>query len=769
MKTKLASLAFVAVLLACSCSGIIAVTHAKVVSGTTAASAQAPQFAPLNPAFISYQQNLSAGKVSAGIVPSPINLSQLKGQSIRSALVGASSLPASYDLRPTCVTLVKAQGSCGDCWAFATYASLESYLKKSLGETWDFSENNLKNTYGFDTGPCGGGNDFMSTAYLARWSGPVNETVDPYNPSSGSSPANLPVQKHVQDVYVIPDRANSTDNDNIKTAVMTYGAIYTEFYWDSSYYNTNTIHAYYDPHAVGETGLNHGVAIVGWDDNYAASNFSGISGRPSGNGAWIVKNSWGTNWGDSGYFYVSYYDANIGRCNAAFTAQPTTNYNNIYQYDPLGATGSFGQGTPSEWGANVFTATASQNLTAVSFYTFSLSAPYDVYVYINPTSGPINASGAVEHVSGVLSLPGYHTMPLGSSIQLQQGQKFSVVVKFTSTSSLHSDAQNYYYPVPTEGPISGYSSGATAKAGQSYYHADDSSWSTGSNWHDMTSSSANTNICIKAFTTGPAGVTLAGAPAVTAQNANSLDLFVNGTTGALYHKYWTGSTWTASTSLGGNSTADPAATSRAPGSIDVFTRSTDGALWSTNTTNNGTSWSSWYSIGGQLAAGTGPAADARGLNSLDVFVQGTDHVLYYTHWDGTAWSAWHSLGGALTSSPAATSPGNGSIDVFVRGTDGAIWERTTTNGGTTWSNWASLGGQLASGTGPAASSQGSRLDVFAEGTTGALYQKTSTGSWSGWINLGGALTSSPAATSPTSGVIDVFVRGTDNALWERAA
>ena len=228
---------------------------------------------------------------------------------------------------------------------------------------------------------------------------------------------------------------------------------------------------------------------------------------------------------------------------------------------------------------------------------------------------------------------------------------------------------------------------------------------------------------------------VASSPAVTAQNANSLDLFVNGTNGALYYKYWTGTTWTARRLSAGIRLQTPLRRHAPLAYIDVFTRSTDGALWSTNTTNNGTSWSNWYKIGGQLAPGTGPAADARDANSLDVFVQGTDHVLYYTHWDGTTWSAWHSLGGVLTSSPAATSPGNGMIDVFVRGTDSAIWERTTTNGGASWSNWASLGGQLASGTGPAACSQGSRLDVFAEGTNGALYQKTSTGSWSGWINL----------------------------------
>ena len=66
----------------------------------------------------------------------------------------------------------------GSCWAFATFASLESYFKP--GESLDLSENNLKNTLsnayseGFDYDE--GGNMLMSTAYLARWSGPVAES-----------------------------------------------------------------------------------------------------------------------------------------------------------------------------------------------------------------------------------------------------------------------------------------------------------------------------------------------------------------------------------------------------------------------------------------------------------------------------------------------------------------------------------------------------------------------------------------------------------------
>ena len=172
-------------------------------------------------------------------------------------------------------------------------------------------------------------------------------------------------------------------------------------------------------------------------------------------------------------------------------------------------------------------------------------------------------------------------------------------------------------------------------------------------------------------------ITPASSPAVTAQNANSLDLFVRGSDNALWYKYWTGTTWTVATSLGGNLTSAPAATSPAAGTIDVFVRGTNGGLYETTTANNGTSWSGWIPLGGQLASGTGPAADARGPNSLDVFVQGTDHVLYYTHWNG-AWSAWKSLGGVLTSSPAATSPDTSVIDVFVSSTNGALWSVNST-------------------------------------------------------------------------------------------
>jgi C1A family cysteine protease len=776
LRTKWGALALVILLL--SSMGTAGLVFAKSDSSAPAAQTSASSSlpatlntAPLNPAYVQYQQEKAAGKVATqtvdghglGWVPPSYELSNL---TTAPRLMQAQTYAPTYDLRAQGkVSPVESQGDSGSCWTFATFGSLESYLWPGLKTI--FSENNLKNLADFTYACYAGGDAEMSTAYLARWgttmtdntgskiyAGPVTSASDPYSDSSCTSPTASQIAMHVQNVYFLP----LGDNNAIKSALTTYGGVYAAFQWDggtstSSYYNSATA-AYYD--GTKEQG-NHAVTIVGWDDNFSAKNFSTT---PPGNGAWLCKNSWGTSFGKSGYFYVSYYDANMGYTeNAVFTAEPTTNYTTNYQYDPFGMQSSIGGSSSTAYGANVFSATSTGTLKAVSFWVPYANTQYTAQVYVNPTDSGNPTSGTLmSTISGSVSYTGYYTESLSTTVPLTKGETFAAVIKFTAPSGDNN-------PVPVQQRTGDDTKAPNAIAGQSFWSSDGTSWTDFASYGAANSYVAN----IHAFESSSSTTTgVASSPAATAQNANSLDLFVNGTTGALYHKYWTGTTWTASTSLGGNSTADPAATSRAPGYIDVFTRSTDGALWSTNTTNNGTSWSNWYKIGGQLAPGTGPAADARGTNSLDVFVQGTDHVLYYTHWDGTAWSAWHSLGGVLTSSPAATSPGNGAIDVFVRGTDGAIWERTTTNGGATWSNWASLGGQLASGTGPAACSQGSRLDVFAEGTNGALYQKTSTGSWSGWISLGGALTSSPAATSPTSGVIDVFVRGTDYALWERS-
>jgi len=448
------------------------------------------EHAPENPEFVKYLNNKiytqdapSKNEYQTGFVPAPVDLSHLSNIS---AYVSA---PAYYDLRAlNRVTNVKDQGLEGTCWAFATYASMESCLMP--GENRDFSENNMKNLLsstspeGFDYTSDEGGNYLMSTAYLARWSGPVNETDDPYDPSNNSSaysPTGLDVQKHVQDVLIIPCRKNPMDNDNIKSAIQNYGAVFTTMYADPVYYFLDQRYYYYN----GASPVpNHGVAIVGWNDSFDKNQFPNV---PPGNGAFIVKNSWGTSFGDNGYFYVSYYDTRLGYDgNVVFTAENPDTYKSIYQYDPLGLVNSIGYRNPTCWCANIFTAKSNEVLKAVSFYTTDSNCNYEIYIYTNPDSSPVSQTGHVLAQSGTIPFAGYHTVPLNSGVKLKTGQKFSVVMKLTTP--------EYNFPVALEYPISGYSSKATANAGESFISYD------GTEWVDITLYDPNANVCIKAFT-----------------------------------------------------------------------------------------------------------------------------------------------------------------------------------------------------------------------------------------------------------------------------
>jgi hypothetical protein len=283
-------------------------------------------------------------------------------------------------------------------------------------------------------------------------------------------------------------------------------------------------------------------------------------------------------------------------------------------------------------------------------------------------------------------------------------------------------------------------------------------------------SETHTNVTSGVVSVRVSVFTLASSPAVSAQDANSLDVFVQGTDNALWYRhYQAGSGRSSWQYLGGKLTSAPAAVSRSAGKIDVFVRGTDGAIWTRSTTNGGTSWSGWSKIAAQLLAGTGPAAYAWGDARIGVFVTGTNKGLYHISYDASGpWSSWQNLGGVLTSSPAATSPTSGVIDVYGRGSNGALYQKEYKNNG--WLSWESLSGKITPGTGPAACSWGpGRLDVFVQGTDGALWYKAWTGStWSSWQYLGGKLTSSPAAaTALGTSRIDAFVRGGDNGLWQK--
>ena len=368
-----------------------------------------------------------------------INLNYNSSQNyllIRSGPSYDSDLPSSYDLREYyMVTPVRDQGSNGNCWAFASLASLESCILKATGATYDLSEENMKDlmsqfsSYGWQMETNTGGYDRMGHAYLTSWLGPVNETQDRYIIGEVLSPV-LNSIFHIQNILFLT-RTSYTDNDEIKRAIMSYGAVSTSIHWYQSglepkrdgytnyYINGKNLYWYRT-----DKGANHAVAIVGWDDNYSKNNFKTT---PPGDGAWIIKNSWGTSSTNDGYYYVSYYDTSLAPLNKPYSTyvflfNESIKYDKNYQYDVSGRTDFFLNESNTVWYKNRFTATDNEWLTAVSTY-FEKNTAWDLSIYVNDV---------LRHVQSGTATPSYSTIELSSFIPLAVGDVFEVEFKITT-------------------------------------------------------------------------------------------------------------------------------------------------------------------------------------------------------------------------------------------------------------------------------------------------------------------------------------------------
>ncbi len=396
-----------------------------------------------------------------------------------------SSEPLPTQYFPDYQSTVKNQFDGNTCWAFASFSSLESYLLKNGQPEYNFSERNMMNNHGHDWGYNDGGNSQIAVSYLAKWGGPVYETDDfDYYPPSSSTKGYVEksVRKHVQDVVFISNK----NYDEIKEAIMEYGSVSSSLFWDDNSYNDTNFSHYYNGTSLKR---NHAITIVGWDNNFSETDFN-IT--PPSKGAFICKNSWGTNFGDGGYFYVSYYDKFIGYDNYSFASvEDPFNYDNIYQHDPLGAVNVIGYldvpGTTA-WFANVFTASASENeeLSAVSFYTYALNAEYDIYTASSFDGLNINDANFTHQKSGTIAQKGYHTIKLDIPVSLTANSKFIVAVKLNTP--------NFNFQIPIEEYIEDYTTNAVANEGESYIRPDGNYY-----WEDL-SSDGLTNVCLKAFT-----------------------------------------------------------------------------------------------------------------------------------------------------------------------------------------------------------------------------------------------------------------------------
>ena len=424
------------------------------------------------------------------------------------------------------ITSVKNQGSWGVCWAFAATSASESSLIKEFPEkfssqTTDLSENLLAymtshpavyghpgmsadiGKYTADTNTyylsAGGNSQFVGFAYMNGY-GPYAES-DKFPYSAYGTPTIADYDFTEAEYYELRDSGiakatgmltatltKTADNDNVKQMIMDYGSVvigYCDRKSECLSSDSSGNYYYYCPDSYTQ---NHDVTIVGWDDSIPASAFKTA---PEGNGAWLIKNSWGSSSRDGGYFWLSYYDKSLEDKVAAFdfTIEGEDDYyDKCYSYD--GANNfkrSYVAGLDTIYSSNIFTAEEDLIVNGAAFYTaegnvLEVSVYTDLTSDTSPTSGTKAATKAVNAKYG-----GYISCTFDSEVKVAKGEKFSIVLKNTAPGG----TGYAYLEAATSTAMLGDTYTVSVLEGESFIST------SGSSWSDCYSRGGN--VLIKAF------------------------------------------------------------------------------------------------------------------------------------------------------------------------------------------------------------------------------------------------------------------------------
>jgi hypothetical protein len=198
------------------------------------------------------------------------------------------------------------------------------------------------------------------------------------------------------------------------------------------------------------------------------------------------------------------------------------------------------------------------------------------------------------------------------------------------------------------------------------------------------------------------------------------------------------------------------------GTVYVFARNADGRIIERHAANG--TWSAWAPIDG-LEAGSGPAAVAFG-SSLLLFARGQDGALWWNQLANGIWFGWRSLEGQLTSAPSAgVRVGTVTVDVAARGLDNGLYHRMMV-AGQGWQPWERLADNIASAPTVVGFYSTGSIDIFYRGSAGNLIQfYFDSGKWNGPFDSGGVSIGAPASASASVNRLDLYVRGSDNALY----
>ena len=423
--------------------------------------------------------------------------------------MGFSQTPEFFDLRNVdgvnYVTAVKSQQG-GTCWTHGSMASMEGNLMMSgnwtaqgeMGEPdlaeyhldwWNgynmYYNQDLDNPYNNGEGleVHMGGDYRVTTAYMSRLEGAVRD-ID--GQSYNSAPDHYSNSYHIY----YPKRVewyNAGENleniELIKEKVMEHGVMAICMCYSNEFIEGIN---HYQPQS-DDTEPNHSVSIVGWDNSH-------VTQAPNP-GAWLVKNSWGTSWGDDGYFWIAFEDKQACRNPemgaVSFIDVEILEYDTAYYYDYHGWRDTL---TSASEAFNAFTANVDEDIVAVSFFTAESNVDYTIKIFGEFTDGEL-ADERITY-SGNIEFSGLHTIDLPETVSFFEGEDFYLYVEFS--------AGGHPYDRTSDVPVLlGASSRAivtsTADENQSFYKDEDGEWLDFYNYNDPSGFQNTGNFCLKAI------------------------------------------------------------------------------------------------------------------------------------------------------------------------------------------------------------------------------------------------------------------------------